>query len=507
MRVMQRELLRRDLTPAARTTSLNEGTTIALLGILCVGLGAVVTRLATPELLLGAVAVLLVVLWAIARWGALGILLILVTLTPWLPVVSGVYGQPRSYAGIDGSTLRTVGIATLSISALLIARQRVEGGPQPFKSTRVLLLVLAGLGVVSALFTATGGSDFLKLTAQAAGQPLFYAIALTLFVSEARRGPEVRRQLLRALCISLIGEALICVVQVADGAAYDPVRNITRAQGTLGADALGAFAMIGVFMALALRSCAERRRDRILGAAGVVAGLAMLVLALARGPAIAFAVALLITALPRRGQVNARRVSTLLLVALLAAIALYASKGLWLARLDAPSTGGFDRPATWVAGLRLVRNHPLVGVGSTHAVQVITSSSEYSQTQFGDTGDLPHNAWLYAAAANGALYGIVLVVLTVLFVVELVHCKGPPETRYLKAGLVGLALVFFENNLFNHPEIMLVVLLAAAIIAASVDPRPDRPADAAFGLGHTAGWATATGATTTRPGSPAGRSS
>ena len=219
----------------------------------------------------------------------------------------------------------------------------------------------------------------------------------------------------------------------------------------------------------------------------------MLVLALARGPAIAFAVALLITALPRRGHVNARRVSTLFLVGLLAAVALYASKGLWLARLDAPTTAGFDRPATWVAGLRLVQNHPLVGVGSTHAVQVITSSSEYSQTQFGDTGDLPHNAWLYAAAANGALYGIVLVVLTVLFVVELAHCKGPPETRYLKAGLAGLALVFFENNLFNHPEVMLVVLLAAAIIATASDPPPDGPADAAVGVGHPTGWSTASG--------------
>ena len=467
MTVVPPHLALRDLT--RRDPQLRQAPTIAAIGILCVALGAAVTRLAAPVLLLGAVTILLVVLWAIARWGVLGILLILVTLTPWLPVVSGVYGQPRSYAGVDGSTLRTVGIAILSITALLIAGRRVNGRPQPFKTSRALLIVLAGLGVASALFTAEGGSDFVRLTAQAAGQPLFYAIVLTLFVSEARRSPDVKRLLLRAWCISLIGEAFICAVQVADGAAYDPVRNITRAQGTLGADALGALAMIGVFGALALRACSDRRGDRLLSTGGVLAGLVMLVLALARGPAIAFGVALLITALPARGQINARRVSTLLLVAVLAAVALYASKGLWLARLDAPTTAGFDRPATWVAGLRIVRNHPLVGVGSTHAVQVITSSSAYSQTQFGQNGDLPHNAWLYAAAANGATYGIILVVLTISFVLELARSKTLPETRYLKAGLVGLALVFFENNLFNHPEIMLVVLLAASIVATSGD--------------------------------------
>jgi O-antigen ligase len=270
--------------------------------------------------------------------------------------------------------------------------------------------------------------------------------------------------------VAILGEAAICVGQVATGAAYDPVRGITRAQGTIGADALGAFAMLGVFGALALRACAEGRRDRVLAGWAIAGGLATLVLSLARGPAIAFAVALVATALPGRAQLNAKRLSTLCFVLLLAAVALYASKGLWLARLNAPSTAQFDRPATWIAGLRLVHDHPLVGVGSTHVISVVGSSSKYSQTQFGQNHELPHNAWLYATAANGALYGLILLIASGLFAVEVARRKGPPDAHYLKAGLLGLALVFFTNNLFNHPEIMLVVLLAGVAIATAVDP-------------------------------------
>lgn len=453
----------------------------ALLGLVCIGLGGLLTRLPQPELLVVATIVGCGVFWAAARWGALGILVILVAVTPLLPVVSGVYGQPRSYGGVDGSTLRIVGIGVLSIIALMLEKRDEAAGPRPFVVVRGLLLVLAAVGVVSALFTATGSADFLKLTAQAAGQPLFYAIALTLFIRETRGNPGARRQLLRAWCVAIVAEAAICVGQVATGAAYDPVRGITRAQGTIGADALGAFAMLGVFGALALRACADGRRDRMLATSATAAGLATLVLSLARGPAIAFAVALAVTALPGRAKLSAKRLSTFFFVVVLAAVALYASKGLWLARLNAPSTAQFDRPATWVAGLRLVHDHPLVGVGSTHVVAVVGSSPKYSQTQFGQNHELPHDAWLYATAANGALYGIVLLIASVLFAVELARCKGPPDVRYLKAGLLGLALVFFTNNLFNHPEVMLVVLLAGVAIAVAADP------------------ATATGPVTARP--------
>jgi O-antigen ligase len=447
----------------------------AALGLICIALGGLLSRLPQPALLVVATVVACGVLWTAVRWGTLGLLVILVAVTPLLPVVSGVYGQPRSYAGIDGSTLRIVGIGVLSIIALMLERRDAAVGPRPFVVVRGLLLALAALGVVSALFTAEGSADFLKLTAQAAGQPLFYAIVLTLFITETQGKPHARQQLLRAWCIAIVAEAAICVGQVATGAAHDPIRGITRAQGTIGADALGAFAMVGVFGALALRACADGRRDRVLAAWATVGGLAMLVLSLARGPAIAFAVALVITAVPGRAQLSAKRLSTFFIVVMLAGIALYASKGLWLARLDAPTTAGFDRPATWVAGLRLIHDHPLIGVGSTHVVTVVGSSSRYSQTQFGRNNDLPHNAWLYAAAANGALYGVVLLLASVLFAVELARCKGPPDVRYLKAGLLGLALVFFTNNLFNHPEIMLVVLLAGAAIATSPDPVPARP--------------------------------
>lgn len=46
-----------------------------------------------------------------------------------------------------------------------------------------------------------------------------------------------------------------------------------------------------------------------------------------------------------------------------------------------------------------------------------------------------------------------------------------PGTHYLTAGMLGLLLVFFTNNLFNHPEIMLYVLLAAVLVTARPSAR------------------------------------
>src|ERR1700733_3874968 len=321
--------------------------------LMCVLTGLATVKVDQPLALCALAIILVGVLAAVAKWGALGIPLLLLIVTPLIPVVSGVYQQPRSYDGIDGSTLRSVGSAVLSLVAFALAHQRAndrEGGQvtgASFYTVQSLLIALGVVGVASAIFTATGASDF-----------------LTMFSDALRRSPQARGQLLSAWCLGSIGEAAIVAGQIATGAAYDPERGFLRAQGTIGADALGAFAMFAVFGALALYADASTNRQRWLARLSVVASLGTLFVSLTRGPLIAFGVALLLLVLPKRGELTQKRLANLAGLALLAAVGLYATKGLWLARLDAPTTGGFDRPATWITGLGLVANHPFVGGGS-----------------------------------------------------------------------------------------------------------------------------------------------
>ncbi len=450
--------------------------TVVGTALICAVAGFAVARVHEPVLVIALVASVFMLAVIVIKWGELGIALLLVAATPLIPVVSGVYAQPKTYAGIDGSSLRTAAVAVLSIFALALRPRLTRRERTPvLRAVRSLLLALSGVGLVSALFTAVGPSEFIKQAAQAAGQPLFYAIAITMFADALSRFDEARARLLTAWCLAVIGEAIIVAGQVATGAAYDPVRGITRAQGSMGADALGAFAMFGVFGALTLRSVASTRFARRLSVIAVAASLGMMFLSLARGPVIAFALALVLIALPASGRWSQRQISAGFCLVALTGLTAYLTKGLWLARLTAPTTASFDRPATWIAGLRIVRAHPMFGVGVAHIVSVVQSSSQYAYTAFGANGAVPHNSWLFVAAANGLPYAGLLVVVTVVFIGDIYRSRCV-SNRFLRAGLTGLLLVFFENNLFNHPEVMLFVLLASVVAVHDARPTASRVA-------------------------------
>lgn len=458
---------------------------IAIISGACAIVGLAVASVPQPVLLLVAALVVCTLLAVVIKWGELGIAMFLVAVTPLIPVVSGVYAQPKSYAGIDSSTLRTAGVAVLSVLALALADRNGDRGDARLPAVRPLLLALGGLGLASALFTAVSPSDFIKQAAQTAGQPLFYAIAITMFVDVLDRFPDAREKLVGAWCLALIGEGLIVAAQVATGAAYDPVRGITRAQGTIGADSLGAFAMFGVFGALYMRSVASTRLGRSLGTVALVASLEMMFLSISRGPVIAFAIALGLLLLPTGGRWTRKQLATALLLFSMAGLGIYLTKGLWLARLSAPTTAGFDRPATWVAGLRIASGHPLFGVGVAHIVTLVQSSSQYAFTQFGSNGAVPHDSWLFAAAADGLLYAAVLVLATVAFISAVYRAKDP-SARLLRVGLVGVLLLSLETNLFNHPEVMLVVLMAAVLSTYRACGVAEAPVllTESFALGH-----------------------
>jgi len=454
---------------AGKGRNVTAGTATAVATSLALGIA--VSRMPHPELLIIAMGLLGLVAAVIVRFGKLGLPLLLLVVTPLIPVVSGVYGQPRSYAGIDGSTIRTFGVATLAAVAALIAGQGAAVQRSRLVLVRGVLLALAAVGLVAAVFTSVDSADFLKLASQSAGQPILYALMLTIFVGLLSSDGETEEKLLSAWCLATIGEGLIVAAQLGTGAAYDPLRGITRAQGTMGADALGAFALFGIFGAISLYRHASTRRGRQLAIVAAVAGMGTLFASLSRGPVIALGVALAVLIVTRRPTaLHGRRIAGVLLLVTLAAASIYLTHGLWERRLGASTTAGFDRPATWVGGLRLVEDHPAVGVGATHMIEVITFSSRYSDTSFGVNGAVPHNAWLFVTAANGVTYGILLVILTVALISAIAQKKRQAEDHYLTVGLIAVGVVFFVNNLFNHPEIMLYVVLALSVLTSTRRP-------------------------------------
>ena len=128
-------------------TSLRGVLYVVIIAGACAIVGLAVASVPQPVLLLVAALVVCTLLAVVIKWGELGIAMFLVAVTPLIPVVSGVYAQPKSYAGIDGSTLRTAGVAVLSVLALALADRKGDRGDGRLPAVRSLLLVLGGLGL------------------------------------------------------------------------------------------------------------------------------------------------------------------------------------------------------------------------------------------------------------------------------------------------------------------------------------------------------------------------
>ncbi|MGI8727269.1 MAG: O-antigen ligase family protein, partial [Solirubrobacterales bacterium] len=141
---------------------------------------------------------------------------------------------------------------------------------------------------------------------------------------------------------------------------------------------------------------------------------------------------------------------------------------LWTSRLSADAVQSFDRPATWLSGIRIALDDPLTGVGEREIIRDIDDVRRYRQTPLGDTGVLPHNSWILTFAEGGIAALVVLVALTALLVGAI---RPPPggrstEERFYVAALLGIAAIALVNNVFRHPELMVPVLMMVSILAA-----------------------------------------
>lgn len=413
-----------------------------------------------------ATAVVVVVLWPFDR----GIpLLVIIAALPLFPVTT--IGPYENALGGHGSELRA-GLIVVMLLALLVAwRGRIPKPPPTVRPIVIGLLLLAGLGVIDAWANASTTQGFGSLLEQLLGQPLVFAGLLVFLCAWlSTGGRRARDSVLAAFSVGLVLEAGLIAAELISGGAVDELRGFTRAQGTVGANFVSAFAMMGFFIGLAERQRGSARGSSRLiwmGWATAVAAAFILVTAVARGGLIGLVLGALYLLL---ADPRLRRQAPLILSA--AAVLFVLSLptpvgGLWKDRLTADTVEQFDRPATWISGARIGLDHPLTGLGELEIVRALGDVREYRQTPLGETGVLPHNSWILVFAEGGFAALLLLGAITVLIVRAV---RPPPagrssEERYYVAALIGIAAVSMINNVFRHPELMGVVLLLVSLIS------------------------------------------
>jgi O-antigen ligase len=407
----------------------------------------------------------------LSLWGRVVLPLTLIVVVPLIPVA----GDPPA-AGASSARLAVM-VLLVAAGLLLHTQSGQRLRSVEIRSLVTALLVFAVLGMLVAMSDGTGGQDLLKTLSLTSGQPLAYAGFLALFAVALQSKERSRQDLLRAWAVVMIVEGLYVALQFATGSAYDPIRGFSRGQGTTGADFLGAFAAISFFGALALRSIEQSMRGRLLAWAAMIAAAGSQLASTSRGSLVGLSLGLGYLLVQRhRGGVAGSRRSVALVLLLIAIIGggLYATKGLWLSRLDARPTTNFDRPTTWASGLRIARDHPWTGVGPTKLASLIENDPRYSDTQYGRTTSVPHDMWIFALAVGGLPYGLgaVWLVFVLSRVLRQAYRRNPSqEVLDLRAALVAALPVFVINNVFTHPEVMIVVMLAIALLVVS--PKTD----------------------------------
>jgi putative inorganic carbon (hco3(-)) transporter len=75
-----------------------------------------------------------------------------------------------------------------------------------------------------------------------------------------------------------------------------------------------------------------------------------------------------------------------------------------------------NRPALYVAGARIIEDHPLLGVGDGNYQRVLHSTERYQMTPEGVAVATPHNSVLLATAHAGPLAGMLLFIVVLVVI-------------------------------------------------------------------------------------------
>ncbi len=220
------------------------------------------------------------------------------------------------------------------------------------------------------------------------------------------RGAKDRRRLGWAIVLALLAEALVTI-------AYGRNGRSGRAIGSFGqSNDLGAYLAMFTAFSAALLLAARGWLARIVLAAAVVSGGVGVVLSVSRGAVVALVAALLLVAL------RSSRALTLVLLVVLVTSPLwtpdYLKERMMSTQIetDATDEAGLEvsaqlRVDTWRAILKLVREHPLDGVGFSGLGYVLPAAGEELGVKVKDSS---HNTYLRFLGEMGVL-GLALLLL------------------------------------------------------------------------------------------------
>ncbi len=140
-----------------------------------------------------------------------------------------------------------------------------------------------------------------------------------------------------------------------------------------------------------------------------------------------------------------------------------------------------DRLALWYAAFQITVDHPFLGVGIGHMVDVMRSDPErYVYTPYGKATESAHNTILLAGAETGVVGALSTLAINVVIALAALHAFFL-RRRYPLIAAAGLASLAFlaqgmVNNLFTVPATgTLLAVLVGIVAAANSATRPKEP--------------------------------
>jgi O-antigen ligase len=443
--------------------------------------------------------------------GAAGLLGLVATLQPTIALAAAV-GLVLAF--VVFSDLAT-GFAVLAFLSFLDTLPAAQSSISPAKGVG-LLIAVAWLARFSAtqrgerdffrdhalltwamiLFLAWGALSMLSAREPSASESELLRYAPNfLLLPIAYTAMRTRRDLAMVLGAIVLGSLLAAVSAVLSPApTAELVEEGSRATGTIGdPNELAAVLLVG--LAVGAGFALAKGRSPLTRAAGIMAVplcAAGVFLSLSRGGLIALG-ALLVAGTIFAGRWRLPIIALLLAVAVGGVVYFTELAPLPARERITASNGGNGRTDLWTLGLRMVKAHPVTGVGlgnfpivsADYAVQ--PGTIEHTQLIFATAPKVTHNTYLQIAAESG-IPGIALFMATLLGCLRCALAAARSWGRRGEAsmeslargvflGLVGLLVAdFFISNMFSKLLWVLLALCPAMLAVARSEEREDAPA-------------------------------
>jgi len=126
-----------------------------------------------------------------------------------------------------------------------------------------------------------------------------------------------------------------------------------------------------------------------------------------------------------------------------------------------------DRDNEWRATARVVRRHPLAGVGPTHLlVRWVDSQGQATRA------DYTHNEYLQLAAEQGVVAPVLVIAGLAVVAGALARRVGRDRAAWLAAGALGAVAAFAVHSAFDFMwHVPVVPIVVAALVGAALAPR------------------------------------